>query len=308
MPITRRDAVIGGLLAPVALPGIAKAQQQDKVSIGHVMASDFVPLFVGKEKGIFAKHNLDVTNVRVPIIVNIPPAILSGSLQMGAATMPLLLQAVDGGLDLVLIAGASRHLRSQSKIGLMVRSDLKIEKPEDLKGKKIGVAGFNSTMDIFARKWLMTKGINPRDVSFVEAQFPSMPDLLRSGTVDAVTITDPFRTLAVNSKAGYVFAEYFADVVPDALMIGYIATRDWATKNPNVIREFREGLAEANKWTLDNFADAQEIEQKVLNNKSPAPPTLSLAATPQDLQVYIDVGKELGLYNTQLDPKKIVWP
>ncbi|MDB5533009.1 MAG: hypothetical protein JWO28_1324, partial [Hyphomicrobiales bacterium] len=25
-------------------------------------------------------------------------------------------------------------------------------------------------------------------------------------------------------------------------------------------------------------------------------------------QVYIDVGKELGLYNTQLDPKKIVWP
>jgi NitT/TauT family transport system substrate-binding protein len=308
MPITRRDAVIGGLLAPVALPGIAHAQQQDKVSIGHVMASDFVPLFVGKEKGIFAKHNLDVTNVRVPIIVNIPPAILSGSLQIGAATMPLLLQAVDGGLDLVLIAGATRHLRSQSKIGLMVRSDLKIEKPEDLKGKKIGVAGFNSTMDIFMRKWLMTKGINPRDVSFVEAQFPSMPDLLRSGTVDAVTITDPFRTLAVNSKAGYVFAEYFADVVPDALMIGYIATRDWATKNPNVVREFREGLAEANKWTLDNFAEAQEIEQKVLNNKSPAPPLLSGAAKPEDLQVYIDVGKELGLYNTQLDPKKIVWP
>jgi NitT/TauT family transport system substrate-binding protein len=308
MPITRRDAVIGGLLAPVALPGIALAQQQDKISIGHVMASDFVPLFVGKEKGIFAKHNLDVTNVRVPIIVNIPPAILSGSLQIGAATMPLLLQAVDGGLDLVLVAGASRHLRSQSKIGLMVRSDLKIEKPEDLKGKKIGVAGFNSTMDIFVRKWLMTKGVNPRDVNFVEAQFPSMPDLLRSGTIDAVTITDPFRTLAVNSKAGYVFAEYFADVVPDALMIGYIATRDWATKNPTVIREFREGLAEANKWTLDNFAEAQEIEQKVLNNKSPTPPLVSISAKPEDLQVYIDVGKELGLYNTQLDPKKIVWP
>jgi len=308
MPITRRDAVIGGLLAPVVLPGIAQAQQPDKVSIGHVMASDFVPLFVGKEKGIFAKHNLDVTNVRIPIIVNIPPAILSGSLQMGAATMPLLLQAVDGGLDLVLVAGASRHLRSQSKIGLMVRSDLKVEKPEDLKGKKIGVAGFNSTMDIFVRKWLMTKGVNPRDVNFVEAQFPSMPDLLRSGTIDAVTITDPFRTLAVNSKAGYVFAEYFADVVPDALMIGYIATRDWATKNPNVIREFREGLAEASKWTVDNFADAQEIEQKVLNNKSPSPPVISVAAKPEDLQVYIDVGKELGLYNTQLDPKKIVWP
>lgn len=308
MPITRRDAVIGGLLAPVVLPGLAQAQQQDKISVGHVMASDFLPLFVGKEKGIFAKHNLDVTNVRIPIIVNIPPAILSGSLQIGAATMPLLLQAVDGGLDLVLIAGASRHLRSKSKIGLMVRSDLKIEKPEDLKGKKIGVAGFNSTMDIFVRKWLMTKGINPRDVSFVEAQFPSMPDLLRSGTVDAVTITDPFRTLAVNSKAGYVFAEYFADVVPDALMIGYIATRDWATKNPKAIREFRESLAEANKWTLDNFAAAQEIEQKVLNNKSPSPPGLSVGAKPEDLQVYIAVGKELGLYNTQLDPKKIVWP
>ena len=274
--------------------------------MGYVTASDFVPLLVAKEKGFFEKRGLDVEPKRIPIITNIPPALVSGDLQIGSSTMPLLLQANDGGLDMRLVAGAARHLKETSKIVLMVRSTLRIEKPEDLKGKKIGVAGFNSTMDVFVRKWLKLKGVDPKDVTFVEAAFPQMPDLLKGGTVDAVTITEPMRSIAQNSGAGYVFADYVAEYFPDLLMVGYIATGDWAMKNPAAIKAFRDAMDESIAFIAANKDETKAIEQKVLGFTSNAPAAFKTAVKPDDLDVYITVGKELGLYRSALDPKKMI--
>ena len=299
--------ILGGLaaLGLVALASPA-ALAQGKIAVGYVTASDFVPLLVAKEKGFFEKRGLDVEPKRIPIITNIPPALVSGDLQIGSSTMPLLLQANDGGLDMRLVAGAARHLKETSKIVLMVRSTLKIEKPEDLKGKKIGVAGFNSTMDVFVRKWLKLKGVDPRDVTFVEAAFPQMPDLLKGGTVDAVTITEPMRSIAQNSGAGYVFADYVAEYFPDLLMVGYIATGDWAMKNPTAIKAFREAMDESIAFIAANKDETKAIEQKVLGFTSNAPAAFKTAVKPDDLDVYIAVGKELGLYRSALDPKKMI--
>ena len=299
--------ILGGLaaLGLVALASPA-ALAQGKIAVGYVTASDFVPLLVAKEKGFFEKRGLDVEPKRIPIITNIPPALVSGDLQIGSSTMPLLLQANDGGLDMRLVAGAARHLKETSKIVLMVRSTLKIEKPEDLKGKKIGVAGFNSTMDVFIRKWLKLKGVDPKEVTFVEAAFPQMPDLLKGGTVDAVTITEPMRSIAQNSGAGYVFADYVAEYFPDLLMVGYIATGDWAMKNPTAIKAFREAMDESIAFIAANKDETKAIEQKVLGFTSNAPAAFKTAVKPDDLDVYIAVGKELGLYRSALDPKKMI--
>ena len=43
----------------------------------------------------------------IGINTNIPPAIASDSIQIGGPTSTVFLQAVDGGLDLVAISGAS---------------------------------------------------------------------------------------------------------------------------------------------------------------------------------------------------------
>ena len=297
-----------GAVAALGLAAMASpaALAQGKINVGYVTASDFVPLLVAKEKGFFEKRGLDVEPKRIPIITNIPPALVSGDLQMGSSTMPLLLQANDGGLDMRLVAGAARHLKETSKIALMVRSTLKIEKPEDLKGKKIGVAGFNSTMDVFIKKWLKLKGVDPREVTFVEAAFPQMPDLLKGGTLDAVTITEPMRSIAVNSGAGYVFADYVAEYFPDLLMVGYIATGDWAMKNPNAVKAFREAMDESIAFIAANKDETRAIEQKILGFTSNAPAAFKTAVKPDDLDVYITVGKELGLYRSALDPKKMI--
>jgi NitT/TauT family transport system substrate-binding protein len=305
MITTRRSVVLGGVAASLPLPALAQTPLT-KVAIGYVTATDFVPILVAKDKGFFASRGIDADPRRIPIMTNIPAGLLSGDLQIGACTMPVLLQANDGGLDLQLISGAARHLKELSKIGLIVRAGLKIEKPQDLVGKKIGVAGFNSTMDVFLRKWLRMKGVDEKQVTRVEAIFPQMPDLLKSGVIDAATITDPFRTMAVNSGAGTIFAEYAAEVTPDVLMVGYMAQGDYARKNPQIVKAFREAIDEANAFGKTNPGETKEIEQKYLGFTSNAPTAWSTAIKSDDLDIYITIGKELGLYRTALDPSKLI--
>ena len=303
--INRRHIVAAGSLA-LLLPAPKAFAQATKVSIGYPTSSDFLPALVAKEKGFFEKRGIDAAMTRVPLINNIPAAMMSGDLNIGAATPPTFLQAVDGGLDMVLVASAARHQKNLPSKSLVVRKDFKYERPEDLKGKKIGVAGLKSSMDILLRRWLKIKGIDPKDITFIEAQFPQMPDLLKGGTLDAVTVTEPVRSIILKSGVGVIAAEYFAEVSPDFMVTNWIMNADYARKNPQIVAAFRGGLEDGIAYIKANADECREIEKKNFNVAAPEFPTLVAKATPADLQLWIDIGKEQGLYRSALDAGKLV--
>ncbi len=283
------------------------AAQPAKVTIGYATASDFMAVFVAKEKGFFAKNNIDAEVTRIPIVTNVPPALMSGSLQVGAATLPGFLQSLDGGLDMMLVGGAARHLRALPTISLVARKDVKIEKPSDLEGKKIGVSGLNNIMDMFLRKWMRDAGADDKKMILIEVQIPQIPDMIRNGTLDAASAVEPIRSAVVGSGAGYIAAEYFGEVNPDALVSGWIATGDYVRKNPDVIKGFRAAADEALAYINTGAPDLKDIEKKYLGFNSPRWPKFSNAAAAADLQVFLDIGKQLGTYKTAIDPAKAVW-
>ena len=279
-----------------------------KVSIGYPPATDFLAAYVAKEQGIFDKHNIDATMVKIPIVTNIPSAVVSGSIQIGMTTVPVVLQADDGGLDLVLVAGAARHTKEHPFISLMARSDIKYAKPDDLIGKTVGVPGINSVIDVMFRKWLLNNHVPLDKVKVVEGPLPQLPDMLKSGSVDYVCIVDPLRTRIVATKIGTIAAEYFAEVNPDVLVSAWLATGDWAKKNPEAVKAFRLSIDEGLDFIRKNPEEAKAIEKKYIGYNSPAFPTFNNKARPEDLTFFLSVGKELNLYRTQLDSKKIVVP
>ena len=92
---------------------------------------------VARDEGIFAKHNLDVDLKLIGINTNIPPAIVSDSIQIGGPTEPVFLQAVSGGLDLVAIAGATIMQPSSNElIAAVARTGDTIKDAKDFVGKK----------------------------------------------------------------------------------------------------------------------------------------------------------------------------
>jgi NitT/TauT family transport system substrate-binding protein len=302
----RSLAVLGCLVvACVASPAIAEPA---KIAIGYPPATDFLAVYVAKEKGFFAKHDIDATPTKLPVVTNIPSAIVSGSIQIGMTTVPVLLQAVDGGLDFVLIAGAAHHTKASPFISLLARKDVKIEKPADIVGKKVGVPGINSVIDVVFRKWLINNKVPVDQVKIIEAPLPQLPDLLKGGTLDLVAIVDPMRTRIIGGDIGYIAAEYVGEVDPDVLISAWMTTGDWAKNNPQVIKDFRAAIDEGLAFIKSNPDEAKEIEKKYLGFNSPRFPTFENKAKPDDLRVFISIGKELGLYRTALDPAKLVLP
>jgi NitT/TauT family transport system substrate-binding protein len=116
-------------LACLAFGLVPAAQAQTKIAVGYTAVADYVSLYAAKEEGFFAKRRLDVEPILVTLNSTIPQALLSNSLQVGLPTPSVLLQAVDGGLDLVVIGGTSITDPSTLKnFGVVIRTGENIQK------------------------------------------------------------------------------------------------------------------------------------------------------------------------------------
>lgn len=234
-----------GFAALVLMAGAAQAQTAAKLSVSYTATPEFGGIFIAKEEGFFAKRGLDVTLLPIPLSPNVPAALISNSVQVGGTTPPVLLQAMDSGLDLVAIAGGGVYENASRGVGLVARDGVSIHSAADLVGKKVGVPGFNATVHLLVRRWLLDKGIDPKKVSFVELSIPQMPDVLKGGTVDAVAIVEPFMGRIVQGRIGKPVPAFSNDLASGFTSVFYIATRKWAVAHPVQVKAFREALQEA---------------------------------------------------------------
>ena len=241
----RRNALHALAALPVAASLPARAQAPTKIVFGYTAVTDFTSVFVAAEEGYFKKRGLDVELKFIPINSTIPAAIQSDSLQIGGPTPSVFLQAVDGGLDHVVVAGGGVTSKSITGFGLVARAGSGIKTAQDTVGKKIGVPGLGAFLHVTFRAWLKSQGVDYRKVNFVEAAFPQHGDLLRGGSVDAVVSADPFMSRITDSGVGYV-ASYYSTFLPEGQpTIIHTARRDWVEKNAAAAKAFREALQEA---------------------------------------------------------------
>jgi NitT/TauT family transport system substrate-binding protein len=292
MRMSIRLAFAAGALAlvPLTLPAAA----QTKVTIGYPTASDFLPAFIAKEEGCFDKHKIDATMTRI---------------QIGMSTPTVMLQTREGGLDLVGIAGATRMVKANPSMSLVMRKGVDVKTAADVKGKKIGVPGLNSVADVMFKKWLKNNGVKPEEVTFIEATFPQMPDLLKGGTLDGVVAVEPIRSRIVGADIGYrIPEEFYVAVNPDSLLTLWSATGAWAKANPEVIKNFRACLAEGLASLKANPEKAKEIEKKYLGFTTPVYPTMALDLKADDFVFFVDLAKEMGLIRKDVDVKTLVVP
>lgn len=243
MKLLRRS--LFGLLVFHALVGAGPVSAATPMAISYTATPEFGAVFIAKEEGFFARRGLDVTLQLVPVSPNVPGAVMSGSVQLGGTTPPVLLQAVDSGLDLVAVAGGGVYEKSSRGVGLVARTGLTVNTAADLAGRKIGVPGFNATIHLLVRKWLMDSGVDPKKVSFVEVSIPQMPDVLKGGSVDLVATAEPFVGRIVQAGIGNAVPAFSNSLATGFSSVLYIATRKWALAHPAEVQAFREAVREA---------------------------------------------------------------
>ena len=101
---------------------------------------------------------------------------------------------------------------SNESIAAVARNGVTIKDAKDFVGKKVGAPGIGAFLHVLFRKWLIDKGVDPKDVNFVEVTFPNMSDALKSGAVDAVLTGEPFITRMTKAGNGEVAARYASDL------------------------------------------------------------------------------------------------
>lgn len=299
--IRRVGLVLGALL--LSVPALA----QTKIAVGYGFASDFLPALVAQDEGIYARHGLEVT-LSVVQSSSMAPAILnSGSLQIAINTPPNLILAVAGGLDQVAIAGAARLTKENQRIGLVTRPGLTVREAADLRGKKVGVPGINSVIDMFLKKWLLDHDVPLDQVTLNEVVAPQMGDMLKSGQLDAAAIFEPLLTRFVATGSAARSVDYFSQVNPDVVASFWAATRAWATANSQPVAAFRASLIEAQTYMGQNPGPTKEIENKYLHFTEAGFPTYKVDMTPADLDFFVAVSRQLGLIQQPIDTARLVF-
>jgi NitT/TauT family transport system substrate-binding protein len=300
--------------ASLALVATASLADPFKLKIACTATSDCASAMVARDQGIFAKHGLDADVTLIGINTNIPPAIVSDSIQIGGPTSPVFLQAVDGGLDLVAVAGASVMDPEESKnIAAVARTGVSITAPKDFIGKKVGAPGIGAFLHVLFRKWLIEKGVDPEKVNFVEVTFPTMNDALKSGSVDVVLTGEPILSRITKAGNGQVAALYAADLARHDPIIFYAASRKFAEDHPDVIKAFRAAIDEAAPIVnSDREAATQSIAKFTKMPIDLVRQTRPDVAKPDlkgpDLAWWIETMKQQDMLQGSLDLNKLVLP
>lgn len=312
--MNRRDALssLAAACAAMALPARGQTPAT-KIVFGYTAVSDFASVFVASEEGYFSKRNLDVELKFIPLNSTIPAALQSDSLQIGGPTPSVFLQAVDGGLDHVVVGGGGITSKASTGVGLLARAGSGIKSAQDCPGKKIGVPGLGAFLHVTFRAWLKQNGVDYKRVSFVEVSFPQHADLLRGGSIDAVVTADPFMSRIVDSGAGYV-ASYYATFLEEGNpTVVYAARREWVQKNAAATRAFGEAVQEGAAFMRQPKNDAKvraaigkyiKLPPEVLAHIQISPP--GPVVTEKQLAYWVHLMKDQEMLKSDLEVAQLI--
>lgn len=211
-------ALVLVLAAGLAAPGRVLSQPQlTKVRVVHVPVLIFAPLYVGIERGYFARQGIEVELITTPGGVS-SFAVLAG----GRA------EVVVGGLGAALFNAAARELdfkvvgpvhmeRPPVSTPLVVSKRAwdsgEIRSVRDLRGKRVSTNVLGSATEFWVHAAMLKGGLTIDDIQLVAVNFPEVPAALANGAIAAGLLGEPLATLAEEQGQIVRLAEDFVNGV-----------------------------------------------------------------------------------------------
>ena len=244
-------------------PEVAKAR------LGFIALTDAAPLFVAKEKGLFAKHGMpDVEVLKQASWAAVRDNLVLGSGGGGIdgshilSPLPYLISTgqATGGRPVPMNILARLNTNGQA---ISVGNDLKAVKvglnSAGAKAKfaqlkaagnmaKVAMTFRGGTHDLWVRYWLAAGGINPEtDVSTIVIPPPQMVANMKAGTQDAFCVGEPWNGQLVNQRVGYT-ACLTSEIWMNHPEKAFAMRADWVAKYPRAAQAITMAIMEAQIW------------------------------------------------------------
>jgi len=239
--LSRRNVLAGGIAAAtVGRPGATLAAEK----LTYLFpAPDFLPAFapfhLAKARGYFSAEGLDVSFQVGRGGADVSKQVALNNAEIGGATVDTVMVVRANGLPLKAVC----HLGNGALYQIVVRKSANVRALADLKGKKIGVLGFQDNGFYNLQGALATVGLSRDDVSIQAVGPAGVVQLMVSGDLQAISAV-PESTAAIEA-AGipvdvYLITEFFPGMAQ-----AVVASEDTIAKKPEVIRKFNGATLKA---------------------------------------------------------------
>ena len=238
------------------------AADQVTVQLDWIVRANHAMFFVGKDKGYFAKNDIDVTNIRKGTgSTDALRLIANGNATFGFGDLPTLMVGRTQGLNNTAIVAVNQK-SPMAMISVKARKPL--TKPSDLKGMNIGVHPSGSTY-VFLKAFFAKNGISFDDVK-QSTVAPPYENYLVLGRVDAVPGYIDAEVPELESKTGGPGSLSILQGTDFGLVnfgSGLFTSDKLIAEKPDLVQRFVKGYLEAFKFVIENPKETIDIVVKM---------------------------------------------
>ena len=236
------------------------------VKIGVFPSYQALPLYTDAATKAFKDAGIKVELVTVATPNDAAPQLIGNKLQFASMDMTVPILAASQGTQFSMVApgsiGTALTADGWGTANIFVRADSDIKSIKDLPGHKFGVPALNSQIWLDVRTAVDEAGGDSSKIQWVETGRTGI-DQVKAGAVDATTTSEPSGTAAskdpkLKHLTGFTSAG-------GNLAYAYVATKQFAASNPDLVKRFNDAMIEINKAYNASDVDAKAaFGQKVL--------------------------------------------
>jgi len=249
----RKMWILSSLLFLILLSTPLHAQTKRIAVAYSAISATQTAFYIAKEGGYFEKNGLFVDPVYVASGTKVAQAVIAGEFPVALAGGIIVSADLAGG-DIAIIGGVV------NVPAFYVIVDPSIKKPEDLKGKAIGITRYGSSTDFSIRYLVKKWGMEPdKDIKIL--QMGGQPEILagmQAGVIKGGVLSSPADFKA--KKAGFQLLIDFKKVGLDYPTVSLVSARSFIKKDPQTVRRFLMAYSEA----TERLYRDKEFSMKVL--------------------------------------------
>ncbi|WP_433379467.1 ABC transporter substrate-binding protein [Actinoplanes sp. CA-142083] len=267
-PVHRTLAAVLSVVLVTGAAACSRDSDEDdavtRLDVGVVTVIDIAPLYLGIEKGFFAKRQLQVTPKPRQGGSLIVAAVVSGNQHIGFSNNTSLLIGASKGLPLRIVA-AGNQAADGDYAAIFTRADSKIGSPKDLVGKTIAVNNLNNVGPLSINAALQASGVDITRIKFVEVSFPEMGAALAQRRVDAAWAVEPFASAIKANGGAKVLLRPYPLVAPHFPVASYFTSESFAASDPGVVDRFRQAMNESLTYAQGHPDEVRRILPTYIN-------------------------------------------
>ncbi len=227
--------------------------------MGYIPNVQFAPLYVALDKGYFADAGLDV-KIDYSFETDAMALVGANELQFAIVSGEQVLLARAQQLPVVYTLAWYQ----QYPVGIAALKSSGISKPEDLKGKRIGVPVLSGASYIGLIALLNAGGLSEKDVTIDVIGFNQV-EALTAGQQDAVVIYVANEPVVLRSKGYEINVMKVADYL-QLVSNGMITNETTMKSDPDLVRRMTNATLKGIEYAAAHPDEAYEITKKFVPN------------------------------------------